>query len=300
MEKDITEHTLLDYNDVFADIYNVLCGRGKTVIRPDELEPAEGRSQYKFYGNNREQERDIIKRWNGADIKMAFIGMENQTVPDPTMVFRCISYDGASYRSQIPTGKERREGAVFHPVPVVTFVLYLGCETRWNSCRSLREALTIPEDLNPYFQDYRITVMEIAWLDRAVIDSFQSDFWFLADYLWQMRVYGDYNPKNDKVIHRVSEVMSLFHAVTGNEFFTSDSAKELATEREVKMEDAFSRAEKRAAAEAAAKTEIEAIAEMVISLSGLIDMNDAISARKLDEEKESAVREEIRKRGYAC
>ena len=72
----------------------------------------------------------------------------------------------------------------------------------------------------------------------------------------------------------------------------ADSAEEPVTKKVVKLEDAFSRAEKRA--------EIKAIADMIISLSGLIDINDAISARKLDAEKESAVREEIRKRGYAC
>ena len=46
-EKDITEKMLEDYNDVFADITNVLLWRGKQVILEDELENAKDKSQYK-------------------------------------------------------------------------------------------------------------------------------------------------------------------------------------------------------------------------------------------------------------
>ena len=37
-EKDIAQKILEAYNDVFADIVNVLLFDGKEVIRPDELE----------------------------------------------------------------------------------------------------------------------------------------------------------------------------------------------------------------------------------------------------------------------
>ena len=36
-EQDITEKILESYNDVFADIVNVLLFNGEQIIRPDEL-----------------------------------------------------------------------------------------------------------------------------------------------------------------------------------------------------------------------------------------------------------------------
>ena len=37
-QKDISEKTLVDYNDVFADIVNVCVYEGKEVVKPDDLE----------------------------------------------------------------------------------------------------------------------------------------------------------------------------------------------------------------------------------------------------------------------
>ena len=46
-QKDITEKMLADYNDVFADIVNVLLFDGKQVIGADSLENVKDKSQYK-------------------------------------------------------------------------------------------------------------------------------------------------------------------------------------------------------------------------------------------------------------
>ena len=58
-EKDITEKILESYNDVFADIVNVLLFDGEQVIKPDELEDQAPRSAYKADGKIREIERDV-------------------------------------------------------------------------------------------------------------------------------------------------------------------------------------------------------------------------------------------------
>ena len=63
-EKDITEKTLEAYNDVFADIVNVLAFQGKQMVRPKELTDALPRSFYKADGKIREQERDVVKYWS--------------------------------------------------------------------------------------------------------------------------------------------------------------------------------------------------------------------------------------------
>ena len=46
-EKDITQKTLEAYNDVFADIINVLLFDGKCIIMEDDIEDTSVHSQYK-------------------------------------------------------------------------------------------------------------------------------------------------------------------------------------------------------------------------------------------------------------
>lgn len=106
-EKDITEKMLEDYNDVFADITNVLLWRGKQVVLEDELENAKDKSQYKAEdGKIHEQERDVAKIWKKGEIRIAMCGFENQTTVDKDMPLRVIGYDGASYKSQTLSTKK--------------------------------------------------------------------------------------------------------------------------------------------------------------------------------------------------
>ncbi len=62
-EKDITERHLESYNDVFADIVNVLLFDGQRRVLPDDLRDTRARTQYKADGKLREQERDVSKLW---------------------------------------------------------------------------------------------------------------------------------------------------------------------------------------------------------------------------------------------
>ena len=49
----------------------------------------------------REQERDTSKFWKKNSIRIAYVGIENETEPEDDMPFRVIGYDGAAYRDQI-------------------------------------------------------------------------------------------------------------------------------------------------------------------------------------------------------
>ncbi len=125
-QKDLSEKILADYNDVFADIINVLVFKGEERIKPNELGNVAVHSQYKADDSKlHEEERDVSKYWKKAGITFAIIGLENQTDVDKNMPFRIIGYDGASYRSQLLAKPKK-------VVPVVTFVLYFGTEKRWN------------------------------------------------------------------------------------------------------------------------------------------------------------------------
>ena len=99
-EKDIAEKTLEGYNDVFADIANVLLFNGRRLINPDDLEDRTPNSSYKVDGKIHGQERDVAKAWRNGTIRLACIGTENQTRVDKLMPLRIIGYDGAEYRSQ--------------------------------------------------------------------------------------------------------------------------------------------------------------------------------------------------------
>ena len=53
-EKDITERHLESYNDVFADVVNVLLFDGQRRVLPDDLRDTRARTQYKADGKLRE------------------------------------------------------------------------------------------------------------------------------------------------------------------------------------------------------------------------------------------------------
>ncbi len=206
-EKDISEKILESYNDVFADIVNVLLFDGKIVIRPDELTDRNTRDAYKADGKLREIERDVAKQWTKSNIRIACIGLENQTIADADMPMRVIGYDGAEYRAQLNRGSER--------YPVVTLVLYFGTDRHWDKARSLYEALDIPEDFKPYVQDYRINLYEIAYLNPETVKKFRSDFRIVADYFVQKRMNGDYQPSAEKIDH-VQAVLQLLRVMTND------------------------------------------------------------------------------------
>lgn len=225
--KDISEKALEDLTDVFADIVNVLLFDGRNVIRMDELTEASPYSNYTSHGKIRDQERDVVKYWNYSQVRIATIGLENQTDCDYDMPIRVMNYDSASYRSQFsPMNNDTR-------YPVVSLVLYYGYEKHWNGPRTLRECLEIPEELGKYVGDYPMNLFKIAYLDEEQVGKFKSDFRLVADYFVQMRKTGKYSPPADDIIH-VQEVLSLMSALTNDNRFV-EVAEEVKEEKKVNM-----------------------------------------------------------------
>lgn len=222
-DKDISEKQLEEYEDVFADIVNVLLFYGEQVIKPEELTFAPTFSAYRDNNKNqlRKLDRDVAKFWDKANIRIAYIGVENQTSVFKYMPLRVIGYDGTVYRNSLnkadSEGKETEivEGDVF---PVVTLVLYFGYKTHWTQPRSLKECFDIPAKIEPYVNDYRMNLFEIAWLDDDTISKFQSDFKFVAEYFSQMRKKQQWKPMPSKVKH-VRELMDLFASLTDDKRF---------------------------------------------------------------------------------
>lgn len=202
--KDITEKQLEDYDDVFADIVNVLLFSGRSLVKENQLENTKDKSMFKADGKIHEQERDVSKFWKAENVRIALYGLENQTEVDSDMPLRVYSYDGVAYKQQLLNGKER--------YPVITLVLYFG-EKRWDTARTLQECFSVSEELKPYVNDSKINIFEIAYLTQEQLNMFQSDFRFVADFFVQKRKNKDYKPPKDEIMH-VEEVLKLMSVLT--------------------------------------------------------------------------------------
>lgn len=207
--KDITEKILADFNDVFADIINGVLFDGKQVVSEHALENVKDRSQYKFNNKIHEQERDLAKRWIPYKICFALYGLEHETDAEPYMPMRIIGYDGAAYRGQLT--KRERDRPNF---PVITIVLYFGTK-HWDQPRTLYECMNIQENLKPFVSDYKINVVEIAFLDDK-LDNFHSDFRIIAEYFVNKRRNIEYTPSAQEIQH-VDEFLKLLQALTGDD-----------------------------------------------------------------------------------
>ena len=219
-EKDLTEKQLLELEDVFADIVNVLLFDGKPLVQPEELQPA---GKDSFYKDNdlkvRMQERDVAKLWIRENVRLAFFGLEDQTVIDSAMPIRILSYDAAVYRAALRERNERKIAEVVPFYPAITLVLYFDYEKRWTSPRALKDCFkNIPPELEPYISDYKINVFEIAWLSDETVSKFKSDFRFVANYYVQMRKTGNWIPMPGEVKH-IKELFDLLSVVTSDTRF---------------------------------------------------------------------------------
>ena len=211
-EKDIAEKNLEAFNDVFADIVNVLLFKGNKLMKEKDLESAVKDSMFKADGKIHQQERDVSKFWKNGEIRISILGFENQTNPDKDMPLRVISYDGASYKQQLLDKKAKQR------YPVATIVLYFGTKEKWSTHKNLLSCFKVPEELNPFVNDYKINVFNIAWLSNKTIDMFQSDFKIVAKYFQTVRLKREYKGTNEEIRH-VDALLKMLSALTGDNSF---------------------------------------------------------------------------------
>ena len=268
--KDITEKMLEKYNDVFADILNVLLFAGGDVVDESALTDALPMSMLKIDGRVRTQERDIAKYWRKNKINVALFGLENQTVPNKLMPLRVFGYDGAEYVKQ-----SRKENSDRAKYPVITLVLYLGYEKRWNYPKRLFDVLDIDKDIRPYVNDFKINLFEIAYLEREKIDLFKSDFRILADYLYQMRKNRDYIADKTNIGH-VEELLTLMSAMTGDNRF-EETINDFKGKEKVNMCEVLDRVEARGIEKGRLEGRQEGTINTLISLvkDGILSLDEA-------------------------
>ena len=131
------------------------------------------------------------------------------------MPLRVISYDGAAYRAQLSNDGHREL------YPVVTLVLYFGTERHWRSPRTLKGRLkaTIPNDLAPFVNNYKINLFELAWLNDKEVAAFKGDFHDVVEFLRCQRMHIPYEG-TDRQVRHIHEVLELLKLISADEAFT--------------------------------------------------------------------------------
>lgn len=283
-EKDTAEKTLEAYNDVFADIVNVLLFQGRKFVKEEELEEESPHSSYKADGKLHAQERDAAKYWKKGLVRIALYGLENQTAVDRDMPLRLFSYDGAAYRAQLLTDKEmkKKTGRKAPRYPVVTLVLYFGHDRRWKTPVRLSECLEIPEELKPYVNDYRMNLFEVAYLSDEQVQMFSSDFKIVADYFVQMRKNRDYKA-SEVTIRHVHELLQLMAVMTRDSRFENAYSPEM-ERRATTMCEVLDRVENRGIEKGIEKGIIQGEDRILGLMNYLLSNNRAEDARKATED----------------
>lgn len=208
--KDTTQKRLEDFEDIFADISNVLLYDGEDVIKENELETVTAKDTYTVEHQIHEVERDVAKRWRHHSLHISLIGLENQTDPDYKMPLRVICYDGASYRAQLNAEDPKKT------YPVITLVLYMGTEKHWTAPKHLTDCFKYDERLSKFISNYKINVVELAWLSDEQIMKFKTEFRNFVELLRDTRLgrKPQYSPIQLKHVH---ELLQLMRVMSGND-----------------------------------------------------------------------------------
>ncbi len=229
MQKDISLKQLADYNDVFAEIFNVLICGGEKVLKEEELTsvPREAVTE-DIDGLLHEGRMDVVKvDRRGGRYRLIF-DLEHQTGIDYTMPQRVMGYDYASYDSQIREIMEenRSTGDLaytkrIHPhqklAPVLTLVLYWGDDT-WDSPRCLHDMLDFPSEvehiIKPLIPDYPMNLVCMRNLPQEVREQLQTDIRLLAEY----KACKDDKEKRKRILkdnaHRIRHPKEFFRAMS--------------------------------------------------------------------------------------
>lgn len=206
-KKDISTKNLEAYDDVFADIFNVLVFRDNYVkdsgLRDAGTEQVHG----DFSGTLHSRYRDCMKQYQDTTMACVSLGIENQTDIDKTMPVRVMGYDYGRYILQLMNSDIL--------TPLVTVVLYFGNQ-EWKKPVALSDMMdVIPEEVKPYMVDYPIQVVNIRHLSESVRRKFTSDFGEVAEF-FATKSGEDYHP-SDKPLRHPEAVLHMLHCFTGDD-----------------------------------------------------------------------------------
>ena len=214
-EKDITEKLLTDIDEVFADIYNNLCFKGDNIIKPDDLSNASVTTAFISNDVTRGLISDVSKIYKNSNLTLALLNIENQSTEDSDMPFRIIGYEGAKYNSQLISGSDARYA-------IATLVLNFNTKKRWSTPKSIKESLKnkYPIELDEYINDYKVNVIDVAFMDKEDIEKLNSDFKAVAKYYYLKRNnIEDFEELGDCNLKYPVQTFATMKALTGDSRF---------------------------------------------------------------------------------
>ena len=215
----------------FSDLYNGIVFRGKQVVLPEELEPAEGETDILLEDKEQKVQeihryRDIVMRWKKGAL-LVLLACENQEKVHYAMTVRNMLYDSLSYAGQIQQLWKEREKEEKQKmtapeflskwkkddrlVPVITLVFYYDTE-QWDGSTDLHGMLQWgdgeenQELLREYVPNYRINLVDAG--NQEHLERFQSD---LQEILGMLKCRGnkkellDYMNKREEYFRNVDE-----------------------------------------------------------------------------------------------
>lgn len=115
------------------------------------------------------------------DDQSVLIGIEHQQAIDYSIPYRILMYDVIGYNQQFNLIDEY-ERKHFHPIPIITCVLYSG-ERRWNRPKSFSELITVPKCFKGKVNDWESYIYDIKDIDveklhhsdnRNLVDAVQK------------------------------------------------------------------------------------------------------------------------------
>ena len=284
-EKDITEKLLTDIDEVFADIYNSLCFKGDNIIKPDDLSSASVTTAFISNDVTRGLISDVSKIYKNSNLTLALLNIENQSTEDSDMPFRIIGYEGAKYNSQLISGSNAR-------YVVATLVLNFNTKKRWSTPKSIKESLKnkYPIELDEYINDYKVNVIDVAFMDKEDIEKLNSDFKAVAKYYYLKRNnIEDFEELGECNLKYPVQTFATMKALTGDSRFETaynDYVETHKDDKGVTMEKILDTIEARGEARGEAKGKELQAKETAINLKNM-NMDEETIARAVGRDTET-------------
>ena len=160
-------------NDIsFVSFSNAILFDGKQVIHPERLVRYENDMSLIIddtkSAEDKKRRRDIVVK---TDINGVYclLSIEHQSTIDKNMVIRCGNYEMMEYLKQLKNKK------IKGLTPQVMIVFYTG-DKKWNAPLKLSDYLDIPEELKPYFNDWKIYLVDVKEIDTSKIKDEQTRY----------------------------------------------------------------------------------------------------------------------------
>jgi hypothetical protein len=190
-------------NEQFADLFNAVLFQGREVIKPEELEDVDTEEssilEHRDYAESIGAARDNIKirkRSFVHGVEFVLLGLEGQEHIHYAMPMRVMGYDYGSYKKQYDSNAQKyksekgleedeylsRMRRTDRFIPVITVVIYYG-EKPWDGATSLHGMLNIPEEMQPFVNDYKMLLVEARQNNLTLHNMNNRDLFNLLEIL---------------------------------------------------------------------------------------------------------------------